>query len=93
MDQIVDICQTAKVSYPLQDCYRSGFGLFYLLDRSLLEFQRRFREQIQSNNLSTVFGVKAIPSDSQLREVLDTHDYAPLLDVYNDYFRRLQRSK
>ena len=93
VDQINDQRQTAKVSYPLQDCYRSGFGLFYLQDPSLLEFQRRFQEQVQSNNLGTVFGVKAIPRDTQLREVLDTHDYAPLLEVYSDYFRRLQRSK
>ena len=91
--RIVDHRQPAKVSYPLQDCYRSSFGLFYLQDPSLLEFQRRFQEQVQSNNLSTVFGVQAIPSDTQLREVLDTHNYAPLLEVFSDYFRRLQRSK
>ena len=93
VDRINDQRQTAKISYPLQDCYRSGFGLFYLQDPSLLEFQRRFQEQVQSNNLGTVFGVEAIPRDTQLREVLDTHDYAPLLEVYSDYFRRLQRSK
>jgi len=91
--RIVDHRQPAKVSYSLQDCYRSSFALFYLQDPSLLEFQRRFQEQIQSNNLSTVFGVASIPSDTQLREVLDIHDYAPLLGVFSDYFRRLQRSK
>ena len=91
--QIVDRRQPAKVSYPLQDCYGSSFALFYLQDPSLLEFQRRFQEQVQSNNLSTVFGVQAIPSGTQLREVLDIHDYAPLLGVFGDYFRRLQRSK
>ena len=92
-DRIGDLRQAAKVSYPLQDYYRSGLALFFLQDPSLLEFQRRFQEQIQSNNLTAVFGVESIPSDTQLREVLDTHDYAPLLEVYSDYFRRLQRSK
>ncbi len=36
--QIVDRRQPAKISYPLQDCYRSSFALFYLQDPSVLEF-------------------------------------------------------
>jgi len=67
--------------------------MFYLQDPSLLEFQRRFQDQIQSNNLSSVFEVQQIPSDSQLREVVDRHDYRPLVGVFSEYLRRLQRSK
>ena len=92
-NQIDDSRQSAKVNYPLTCCYRSGFALFYVQDPSLLEFQRQFQKKIQSNNLRTVFGIDRIPSDTQLREVLDTHNYSPLLEVYSDYFSRLQRSK
>ncbi len=49
--------------------------MFYLQDPSLLEFQRRFQDRIQRNNLSTVFGVKDIPDDSQLREIIDGTEY------------------
>ncbi len=49
--------------------------MFYLQDPSLLEFQRRFQDSIQRNNLSTVFGVKDIPDDSQLREIIDGTEY------------------
>lgn len=59
----------------------------------MLEFQRRFQDQIQRNNLSTVFGVKEIPSDSQLREVMDTHEYTALSNVFRQWFAKLQRSK
>ncbi len=55
--------------------------MFYLQDPSLLEFQRRFQDSIQRNNLSTVFGVKDIPDDSQLREIIDEHSYEPLYGV------------
>ena len=48
--------------------------LFYLQDPSLLEFQRRFQDTIQNNNLRTVFGVHSIPVDSQLRQIIDSHD-------------------
>lgn len=93
VDRIVDHRQAGKLRYSLQDCYRSSFAMFYLQDPSLLEFQRRFQDQIQRNNLTTVFGVETIPSDTQLRAILDSHDYAPLLDVYREYFTRMQRAK
>ena len=67
--------------------------MFYLQDPSLLEFQRRFQDRIQRNNLSTVFGVKDIPDDSQLREIIDEHSYEPLYGVFEEYFKRLQRGK
>jgi hypothetical protein len=67
--------------------------MFYLQDPSLLEFQRRFQDSIQRNNLSTVFGVKDIPDDSQLRGIIDEHSYEPLYGVFEEYFKRLQRGK
>ena len=82
-----------NVRYSLQDCYRSGYAMFYLQDPSLLEFQRRFQDQTQRNNLSTVFGVEEIPHDTQLRDIIDSHDYAPLCGVFDEYLHRMQRSK
>ena len=93
VDLIPDTRRAERITYELQDCYRSGFAMFYLQDPSLLEFQRRFQDQIQSNNLSTVLGVQAIPADTQFRQILDEHDYRPLQGVFGQYFRRLQRSK
>jgi hypothetical protein len=93
LQHIPDTRQTAKTAYTLPDCYMSGFAMFFLQDPSLLEFQRRFQHTVQRNNLSTVFGVRRIPGDSQLREVIDAHDYQPLYGVFEEYFRRLQRGK
>jgi hypothetical protein len=93
IDGIRDQRREASVRYGMQDCYRSGFALFYLQDPSVLEFQRRFQDQVQNNNLATVFGVQAIPADTQFRQVLDGHEYASLSGVFQEYFRRLQRSK
>lgn len=90
---IDDSRQQSKVSYRLYDSYMSGFAMFYLQDPSLLEFQRRFEGEIQSNNLRTVFGIEQIPGDSQLREIIDAHDPEPINEVFCEYFRRLQRGK
>lgn len=73
--------------------YTSAFALFFFQDPSLLEFQRRFQQQTRRNNLQTLFDMHDIPSDTQLRDLLDYHDYTPLTDIYRLWFFRLQRSK
>lgn len=82
-----------RVRVSLRDSYLSAFALFYLQDPSVLEFQRRFEDQVQSNNLRNVFGIQLIPSDTHLRDLLDRQPAAFLHAVFNEYLRRLQRSK
>ena len=91
--RIVDTRQLNKVRFTLRDCYLSATALFFVQDASLLQFQRRFQRQFQANNLSSTFGVQKIPCDSQLRDLLDRHDYAPVLPTFADWIGRLQRFK
>ena len=93
MAGIVDARQLSKVRYTLRDCYLSGLALFFVQDASLLQFQRRFQRKFQANNLSSTFGVSRIPCDSQLRDLIDRHDYAPILPCFADFIGRLQRFK
>jgi len=90
---MVDLRNPCLVQYSLRDCYLSAFAMFFLQDPSLLEFQRRFQDEVQRNNLATVFGVQQIPSDSRLREILDDRSWEPLRGVFREYLRRAQRSK
>lgn len=90
---IVDSRQFNKIRYALRDCYLSAVALFFVQDASLLQFQRRFQRRFQANNLSSTFGVQKIPVDSQLRSLLDRHDYAPILPVFANWIGRLQRCK
>jgi hypothetical protein len=92
VDQLIDARQATKVKYRLSDCYLSAFAMFYLQDPSLLEFQRRFQDTIQNNNLRTVFGVQSIPVDSQLRQIIDSHDHAPLSATFLPLFQRLREA-
>lgn len=92
-NQIEDHRQQGKVDYSIHDCCMSGFAMMFFQDTSLLEFQKRMQEKIQFNNLSSMFGVSAIPQDSQLRDVLDEVPSDKLTEVFEDYFRLLQRGK
>jgi hypothetical protein len=74
---------------PLADAISSGFAMFSLKDPSLLAFDRRRSDQ----NMKTLFGIGQIPSDTQMREILDPIEPDLLRPVFNDVFRQLQRGK
>jgi hypothetical protein len=68
----VEDSRTAEqLSYPLHDTLMSGFAVMFFQHSSLLQFQRAMEKKRQRSNLQTLFGVHAIPSDTQMREILD----------------------
>ena len=92
-NNILDTRHPEKIEYSMSDIYSCGLALFFLQDKSVLEFQRRFQKETNRNNLSTVFSIKNLPSDTQLRDVIDTHSYNPIKGVFKEYFHRMQRGK
>ena len=75
--------------FSLTDTLTAGLALFSLKDPSLLAFCRRARD----HNLRSVFGLEAIPSDTQMRTILDEVDSERLRPAFKDVFRQLQRGK
>lgn len=77
------------VTISLGDACMSAFAMFSLKDPSLLAFEARRNDK----NMKTLYGIGQIPSDSQMRAILDPIDPAALRPAFNDVFRHLQRSK
>ena len=71
----------------------SAFAMMFFQDPSLLQFQKRLQDAIQKNNLTTLFGVSDIPSDTQLRDTIDSCLPQQIEIVFSDYFSLLQRGK
>jgi hypothetical protein len=89
---IPDRRQKKKVQHTIHDVVMSGFAMMYFQDPSLLQFQRRLREE-GSDNLSTIFKVESIPEDTQMRKVLDEVDPEQFRPGFKHYLHRLQRGK
>src|SRR5437764_6295474 len=81
--------QRRSPDFSLADTLMAGLALFSLKDPSLLAFMRRALD----HNLRCVFGLKAIPSDTQMRAILDEVDPLLLRPLFKDIFRQLQRGK
>jgi len=89
--ELPDYRQATKTDYHIHDAMMSGFACMYFQDPSLLQFQKRLKEQEQKDNLQTLFDVKDIPENNQMREVIDQVNSELLRPVFKDYFSRLQR--
>lgn len=79
-----------NVVIPLVDALMSGVALFALKDPSLLAFEER---RAAPGNLRKVFGITEIPSDSQMRTILDGVAPEDLRPLYKQVFSELQRAK
>lgn len=75
----------------LDDALMSGFAMFSLKDTSLLAFEERRKSE--DSNLKTIYKMENIPSDTQMREILDDVHPKNLRPVFKSIFQKLQRGK
>ena len=60
-----------NVQYEIVDAGLAAFSVFFMQSPSFLAYQRHMEEQRAQNNARSLFGVEAIPSDGQIRSLLD----------------------
>lgn len=75
--------------YSLYDFAVSAFSIFFMQQPSFLAHQRFLEEKQRQHNLTSLFGVKQLPSDSQIRRVLDSQSPAALEPIYEALFEQL----
>jgi hypothetical protein len=78
--------------YPLQDTLLSGFAVMFFQHPSLLQFQRAMEKRRQRCNLQMIFGVRDVPSDTQMREILDEVKPDTLREVLPQLWARVRRA-
>ena len=91
--KIPDVRQPNKIEYSMHDILMSSFACMYFQDPSLLQFQEKLKDEQNKNNLQTLFDVKDVPQNTQLREVLDTVGNEHLDPIFKEFYSRLQRGK
>jgi len=87
--QLPDASDEAGCSYSVADAVMSAIALFALKDPSLLAFQERYNDV----NMKRLFRIQQVPSDTQMRVILDPLEPDSFRPMFNDVLRQLQRSK
>lgn len=90
--QLPDARAVDRVSYPLHDTLMSGFAMMFFQHPSLLQFQRVMKQKRRRCNLETIFGVSDVPSDSQMREILDGVEVEPVRGLLPQIVERVRRA-
>jgi len=82
--------RTGRVKYSMSDIAMSGLALFVMQCESFLEFQRQLEEEKNESNCKTLFGIKAIPTDERIRQVLDLVPPSALQPCFDAVLAELQ---
>jgi hypothetical protein len=90
-NRIPDHREEAKHS--MHDVLMGGLAMMYFQDPSLLQFEEHLQCPKLENNLKGMFVLESIPSDTQMRDVVDEVDSEELKPVFGDFFHLLQRGK
>lgn len=72
-EQFTDPRWGKNTRYTLVDVGLSAFSVFFMQSSSFLEYQRSLDQRLSKNNAQTLFEVHQIPSDNQIRHLLDAN--------------------
>jgi hypothetical protein len=89
---VVDGRVADQCRYMLADTLMSGFVMMFFQHPSLLQFQRAMAKRRQRCNLQTIFGVQELPSDTQMREILDGVEVESLREVLPQLWEKVRRA-
>jgi len=79
-----------NTTYSIKDAVLSGFSLFFIQCESFLEYQRQLHSRKGRDNLQTLFGAIKIPSDNQIRNILDKINAEYLFEVFRAVYQLLK---
>jgi hypothetical protein len=86
LNEVPDHRKGRNTQYEITDAGLSALSVFYMQSSSFLAYQRHMEQQQGRNNARSLFGVKEIPSDGQIRNLLDPVDPSALRTPFWDVF-------
>jgi len=76
--------------YANRDAVNSAFGALFFQFPSLLRYMREMQEQEKRDNVQSLFDVKGIPSDNQIRNIVDGIEPSAINPVFNETLKAAQ---
>lgn len=82
IDGLPDVRRGKNTQYSMQDIARSAFAVFFVQSPSFLAHQMLMQQAQGVNNGTTLFGIQKLPTDNQIRLLLDAADPTLLRSVF-----------
>jgi len=77
--------------YELADAGLGAFGVFFMQSPSFLAHQKDMQRRKRRNNATSIFGVERIPSDGQIRNMLDPVEPGRLQEPFWEIYVGLEK--
>ena len=92
MGRFPDPRSGSNTQYEVMDAACGAFSVFFTQCDSFLSHQTLMQQKYGLSNARTLFGMQNIPSDNQIRNLLDNSSPILLSSVFTDCFNALERS-
>jgi len=79
-------------TYKIEDIVLSAFSIFHMQSPSFLQYQRNMERKEGRSNADSLFGVKKVPSDNQIRDILDNVEAEELRPMYDKQLEYLENA-
>lgn len=81
-----------NTTYSMRDAALSAFSVFFTQSPSFLSYQAQMQETKGRNNATSLFQVRNIPSDNQVRNLLDPISPGHLTPVFEHVYKNISKS-
>ena len=92
MDKLPVRAEYPASRYTNRDAVNSAFGAFFFQFPSLLRYMREMEDREKRDNVQSLFAVGGIPSDKQIRNIVDEIAPSVLNPVFNETLQTMQPS-
>lgn len=80
----------SNTSYSIEDAALGAFSLFFTQNPSFLSFQTAMQKAKGKNNAKSLFGIKNIPCDNHIRDLMDVVSPSYVFPVFSYIFNGLE---
>jgi hypothetical protein len=91
-EQLPDPRQGNNTIYQISDAVLAAFAVFFTQSPSFLAFQRQMERRKGRSNAQSLFQMEQIPSDPQIRNLLDPIEVSTLYPLFRDVYTELKQA-
>jgi hypothetical protein len=90
--EFCDIRQGKNIQYDMVDAGMGAFSVFFTQNPSFLASQQDMKRRKGQCNAESLFGMDQLPSDNQIRALLDPVAPSSVAPVFREVYHRLERA-
>lgn len=91
-EKMTDPRKGKNIQYSFADVGMAAYSVFHMQSPSFLAHQDRLKKKFAAHNGQTLFGFKDIPTDNQIRSLMDHVDPNELAPLYDDLLQNVDLS-